>query len=779
MPSNSEAPKRTPAVQAFIRRFAAFQQRDEDEVVDPQALYRLEEDQLLLRVFEAKRLTKIGGGQIESDYNRVLKLEKAKRWAEAPTQLRVVGLNAQRVLLQQPWLEARRAHMADIEAGKKITRPESGPTWGARITELAVAAQDLADRQRFGAAAQKLIAASDLAKAAAQDPDLAHSRTSLAQQRETNVVAMNSIVGSGGELSPAQIDQLKICARWEFETLSKQAQNLGVDPSAPSREPIQDKKKCKQLFKDHDWFELKRMFHSNQVSKEDMWDLWRYRQDFVTRAFDTLRRTFPTLITKASGSVNLESDIDVTFASPGSGDDVKAAMAFNKHVIKVFGKPPGRTFDVNIYPRDYNPIKESFNTDYNLDPIVDRGIDEPTDDMHRLSRIDQDVATLLKQRRFLDGPTFKNLLDSILAAAPEDKRPKIRQRFEEGESIYLLTSLEKVDAIVHDLKKKKVPRSEYGDDLPSWLSRLQHLRKNKQKGSLESIKEMQNLLPAVLDLLEQTFEAHVMETTDRLYLERMADIREEQGRIRALSNEDADVDEHHPGQSCHEAHSGEEHADWRVAEDERTRAQVKKRQFETILFANEAYMSHGCHRAHRGRWAGEEGRSGKGTASARWADPIDIDAVLQRTARRLLQGHEGLRGPRLLDGRRPCEAARDRRSLRARLEVPGTTPRWCSDPVRPLQETGFSADVHAVEPGGQAAGGQRRRRAQGPQGKSGRPSLRAARLVHGAGVSQRRAWPGRGRGAVRGEHDLRPPDDDERLCDRVERKGALESGVPE
>ena len=96
---------------------------------------------------------------------------------------------------------------------------------------------------------------------------------------------------------------------------------------------------------------------------------------------------------------------------------MRAASQFNAIVKAKFGKPPGRVFDVNIYPRDYNAINESINPDYAVDPIADKDIDQPTGAMQKLSRVDQDVATLLKQRRFLDDASFQALMNSVVDSA--------------------------------------------------------------------------------------------------------------------------------------------------------------------------------------------------------------------------------------------------------------------------------------------------------------------------------------------------------------------------
>ncbi len=63
----------------------------------------------------------------------------------------------------------------------------------------------------------------------------------------------------------------------------------------------------------------------------------------------------------------------------------------------------------------------------------------------------------------------------------------------------------------------------------------------------------------------------------------------------AYGNAEAGAEEHHPGQSCEQAHpKDKDHDAWRKARGEALMAQVKKDQFENIIFANEAYMSQGA-----------------------------------------------------------------------------------------------------------------------------------------------------------------------------------------
>src|SRR5262245_59748461 len=330
--------------------------------------------------------------------------------------------------------------------------------------------------------------------------------------------------------------------------------------------------------------------------KEQMWKCWRYRQKVVTAEIDKLRNKYPTLIAKACGSEDLESDIDITFATPNSGDDVKAAKEFNAAMQKEFKKPPGRTFDVNIYSRDYGAINESFNKDFSLTAQVDSDVDQPADPrMQKLSQIDQDVATLLKQRRFMDGDEYQSHVAAILKSLTDPViRARTQKQFEEAEDIYFLTLQEKVEGIRKKITAKVAAiRSPavVPPELASMQAELAKLDALRDKGDVTGY---QKKIQDVTNDLERDHPAEVMEATDDMYFDRMADLRGNQDQIKNLHNATAPTEKHHPGVDCAKAHPGEEHEAWRTKKLNTLEAQVKKDMFTNIVFANEAYMSEGA-----------------------------------------------------------------------------------------------------------------------------------------------------------------------------------------
>lgn len=537
-------------------------------------------------------LAVIGGSAVKSQLDKALGLARQEKWKEARLALEIAYGNAELVQKRKPYIEARRAHEANIKAAMGIDFPKPGKTYGERLTKLWERAQKLADSGAFEKAAAMIdTAAKMIEKEIDENDELKEKRGAVEKDRAANIAEMDTLLKS----AKPDIEKLRKLARKELQDYAKQAAELGVDPGAPSREKCKDWDGAEATFKKNDWFALKDKLHNDKITKDQMWDLWRYRQKYVTDLIDSLRKKYPSLIAKAAGSADLESDIDITFASATPGDEVKAAQDFNAKVISKFSKPAGRVFDVNIYPRDYRAIGESFNPDFNPDHIPDHDIDHPAGEMGKLSQVDQDVATLLKQRRFLDQETFQGLLDKVLEAAPNEKvADKIRKQYEEGEDIYLLTSVEKVDAIIATLVKKNIQIADHPEAGKAYKTFLD-LRQKVDAGGITEMARMQRLLPNLLDALEAAFEAEVMETTDAMYLEKMAKLREKQSTIAVLGDDKAGIEEHHPGKSCKQAHpKDKDHDAWRKARGEALMAQVKKDQFENIIFANEAYMSQGA-----------------------------------------------------------------------------------------------------------------------------------------------------------------------------------------
>lgn len=549
--------------------------------------------QIVTAVAYNDALTPIGGGAVQHSMAKAINLASKRDWNGALVAWNKAVADTAIVAKRKPYAEARRKHEANILAGTAITYipTDEAVSYGEQLKTIWDASLQLAKSGDFDGAKGKIDEAATLIRRIDADQELGQKKQETKTARDNNKDAMDALL-ENKPLSPPQLQELLRLTQKEFD-LAKEAEKVGDDPGKPSREPCTNPEGAEALFKKYDWFKLKDKLHDSEdqeVTTEVMWDLWRWRQEYVTNLIDSLRLKYPGLIAKASGSTDMESDIDITFAGP-DGTEVDAAREFNQTVIDKFRKPAGRTFDVNIYPRDYNAIKESFNTDFNLEAPTDENIDHPEDeDMARMSQVDMDVATLLKQRRFLDQASFNKLLEAVVAGVEgEENKRQVMKQYEEGEDIYFLTSVEKVNKILEKLEEKE---SQISEETESWIKRYNSL---KDASGLEAAEEMQNLIPALLERLEQEFEAEVMETTDALYLDKMESLRRDQAKIKSLdAPATPPYSEHHPDKTCEAEHPGEEHEPWRTRTVDAMKATVKRQQFENIVFANEAYMSQGA-----------------------------------------------------------------------------------------------------------------------------------------------------------------------------------------
>ncbi|MGM9485105.1 hypothetical protein ACS5PN_28205 [Roseateles sp. NT4] len=401
----------------------------------------------------------------------------------------------------------------------------------------------------------------------------------------------------------------------ELDAVLKQAGalQLPITPS-PAKVSFTDNKSAKEwtaavcaaAFNQYTWFEFKDLRKSGQevelpglveqktVTDDVMWKLYQFRRHVVDGLIAQLHAAFPKsgLMFKSSGSEDIESDLDITVASTPPGDDVKAMSRFNTEIKRKFGRPPGRVFDTNLYARDYRAIEDNMTQGREATP-QDRDIDEPTGPMANMSGIDQDVATLMKQRRFLDEASFtamwQELRDSMKT---KEDRQRIQQRFEEAEAVYLLTAQEKVEAIETKIEaaraallKKRQPTANEAANFKAFDAAKERFEQARKDHDLH---EMQALLPEFLDLMEEKFPDEVMDATDDQYAERMTRLREDQARVDA-----AEAGHAQEGPDCAQVHAGKTHAVW-AAEINALKARIKQAQFTNIVFANEAYMSQGA-----------------------------------------------------------------------------------------------------------------------------------------------------------------------------------------
>ncbi len=543
----------------------------------------------------------IGGADVMVTFARAEDEAKQLHWDAATELLENAHRKALLVIKRKPYLTARLENEPKIKAATKIKKknPQTNTEYGKEVEAKWKVILEQGKKDEIAnatAGIRELVALIN-----------GTITPALKQERDANALQLNDLKNqmAAAKGNPQLLRQI---SDHIFQNTA-QAEELGIDPGENARKEFSEEegspwtaKNCEETFVAYDWFALKTCRKQRTIklsgqdrpfSDDDMWKLVQYRGKVVNEEIDKLRQKYPTLIASASGSEDIESDIDIAFATPGSGNDVKAAKEFNAAIKSRFKKPPGRVFDVNIYPRDYRALRgDSFKPSYNVDEIKDVGIDEPeTEESGKLSMIDQDVATLLKQRRFLEEDQFNEMLKELLSKAPDEKTKKrIEKQYEEGEDIYLLTSLEKVEKIRGQIDFSKKSTDKHAVELQKKLGELDQL---KNKGGKADLAKAQRLIPQILDLFEETFPDETMDVTDALYLEKMESLREDQEEIRTLK-QPGDPQEHHKGQQCDEVHAGKEHEEWLMERLDGLEVKVKKDMFTNIIFANEAIMSQGA-----------------------------------------------------------------------------------------------------------------------------------------------------------------------------------------
>jgi hypothetical protein len=232
--------------------------------------------------------------------------------------------------------------------------------------------------------------------------------------------------------------------------------------------------------------------------------------------------------------------------------------------------------------------------------VADNEIAEPVGPVANMAGIDQDVATLMKQRRFLDETSFNKMWHALRDSMPAGKdRDRIQQRFEEAEDVYLLTAREKVLEIVKTVEKRlaELPAEErlVFEKAYDEFKRINNAANTATGPALsQALAEVQAALPKFLDTLEEHFQDDVMETTDAMYAKTMTALREDQTKVNDLETHLLETTE---GANCEKHHKGVPHAAWvdqAGASINALKARIKQAQFTNIVFANEAYVSQGA-----------------------------------------------------------------------------------------------------------------------------------------------------------------------------------------
>ncbi|MEM7579520.1 MAG: hypothetical protein ACFB02_09675 [Mastigocoleus sp.] len=304
------------------------------------------------------------------------------------------------------------------------------------------------------------------------------------------------------------------------------------------------------------WDAVKSKFISDQP--EIMQQFVDFRKSYVDGKINELRKKYPTLIAKSVGSRDLSSDYDLTVSTPGTGEDVEAVDEFNKMVKSEFGVQSGTLFDTNLYAKDFLKVKENL-IEEQSQPDTDLAQPE-NQELGKLTDLDQDVAALVKQRRFMNQVEWDKYTDSVVEGiSDQGKKKAVLKQYEEADAIYQISAHNLLEAVKNDdnlvNKKVKLGKEEQVE-----------LAKIKDSNVREQV-EKQLLGIEDLDLITHDNPDLVLEKSNQLYVDRMRQVRVLQCMIQNPENQD-NIDA--------------------------LKTEVKKLLGEACFFAAEAYHSEGA-----------------------------------------------------------------------------------------------------------------------------------------------------------------------------------------
>lgn len=277
------------------------------------------------------------------------------------------------------------------------------------------------------------------------------------------------------------------------------------------------------------WDKVKQQFGTDEKT---MWQLFDFRQWYVDSLIGVLRNTYPGLIAKSVGSQDPTSDYDITISTPGSGNDVEAIKWFNAQVRKEFGVEPGTVFDTNLYAKDYLKVEENIDDKAKAEQKSDRDLDQPNRGFSKIGSLSQDVAALVKQRRYMKRVEWDNYVDTVVRNIPDPKQQKlIRHQYEEANKIYQVAAYE----LLGNVKKGMTPGEKKGVEKHTKLGGEEEevLKKIRDPKVQEMIRK-QLLGTEELQAITHENSDLVLKKSNELYLDRMAKVRQIQETIRKL-----------------------------------------------------------------------------------------------------------------------------------------------------------------------------------------------------------------------------------------------------
>ena len=378
----------------------------------------------------------------------------------------------------------------------------------------------------------------------------------IIQPKQTNTQQKQQI-GSLCRQDPGNTLQLKPGDK--STPLASQPAQPSPQKPALEKDP-KDQQRVHEFLQTHpSWGSVKDQFISDAPTMQAFVD---YRKWYVDEIIGILRATkYPGLIAKSVGSNDLSSDYDITVSTPGDGDDVEAVSDFNQMVKNEFKVQPGTLFDTNLYAKDFLRVEGNIKQDPNLKQDVD--LDQPDDEMGKLSNLDQDVAALVKQRRFMNPVEWDKYTKAVVSSIKNsDERKAVLKQYEEADAIYQISAHELLANTKESLGKEKIDLSkvQVGKEEQEELNKLPIAARKMVEKQLIGAEELHLITHENPDL--------ILEQSNKLYVQRMRQVRQLQEQIKIV---------------------------YGIPEEVRVlKAEVKKLLGEACFFAAEAYHSEGA-----------------------------------------------------------------------------------------------------------------------------------------------------------------------------------------
>lgn len=312
------------------------------------------------------------------------------------------------------------------------------------------------------------------------------------------------------------------------------------------------------------WDKIKAQFGNDTPT---MWQFFDFRQWYVDGLINVLRDTYPGLIAKSVGSQDLTSDYDITISTPDSGNDVEAIKWFNTRVRTEFGVEPGTLFDTNLYAKDYLKVQENIDDSAKAEQNPDTDLAQPGGGFGGMGHLSQDVAALVKQRRYMKQVEWDSYVESVVQSiADPQQQYLIRHQYEEADSVYQMFAYELLGEVEKEVNPQKV---EHIKNHTSLSKEEEEVLKKEPNKAVREILHQQLLNPDRLQEIAHDDSDLVLKKSNELYLERMKKVRQIQATIQELGNGSPE-------------------------KVEALKAQVKQLLGEACFFAAEAYHSEGA-----------------------------------------------------------------------------------------------------------------------------------------------------------------------------------------